>query len=121
MAARLIEQKAAVDQYCLQHRRDLLLTEQEWSLLEDMTNLLQAFGEWSAAFCKDSASISMQIAACRALTDTIAEGHANSLAEEKALVRHYLTEKFGGLEQYRYRKLPFIYCWHPIVCTVKSF
>lgn len=62
MSDRLLEQKPALDAYCTNHRRDLLLSHAEWSIIEDVSNLLEPFAELSKFMCRDESPISVQVA-----------------------------------------------------------
>lgn len=58
MIRRLLEQRKAVDQYLIEKRMfELVLSDQEWKLLESLVSLLSPFEEISKLYCASPLSV----------------------------------------------------------------
>ncbi|KAL7077472.1 hypothetical protein ACQ4LE_002961 [Meloidogyne hapla] len=58
MIRRLIEQRKAVDQYLIERRMfELVLSDQEWNLLQSLTSLLSPFEEVTKLYCSSPLSV----------------------------------------------------------------
>lgn len=109
MAIRMLQQKLALDDYFLANNRDLLLSQQQWSLLEDVVSLLEPFATLSQFMCKDASPVSTHIAVRKALLDELGTAPPPTLSKEIELITKKLSDKFDGLEAYRYEsKLIFL-------------
>ncbi|KAH7678440.1 zinc finger protein, partial [Aphelenchoides avenae] len=101
MIDRLLEQKAAINAYCVEHCRRLLLTNMQWSSLIEMRDFLKPLKELNKVLCRDTSSISMQIAVGHAIATELKLYNGEVLKDEirRMIVIH--NNKFVGLEQYR--------------------
>lgn len=63
MVDRLLEQRKALDSYCVQHARHLLFSDDDWKVLEEIHELLMPFTKLNKNLCKETASLAMQLTA----------------------------------------------------------
>ncbi|KAH7717569.1 zinc finger protein [Aphelenchoides avenae] len=101
MVGRLLEQKVALDAYFVNMRRDLLLSEAQWSMLEELQELLEPAAECSRMLCRDDAPLSMQITVRRGLVDELNSLDLNILGHERDRLVQQISHRMAGLEQYR--------------------
>lgn len=101
MVGRLLEQKVALDAYFVNTRRDLLLSEAQWSMLEELQELLEPAAECSRMLCRDDAPLSMQITVRRGLVDELNSLDLNILGHERDRLVQQISHRMAGLEQYR--------------------
>lgn len=102
MVHRLMEQRLAVDSYFVEFRRDLLLSADDWALLEELDSFLKPFTEYSKMLCRDDAPLSLQIAMYKILKAEVVAYKGRFLKEECKRMLALIETKFSGLENYRY-------------------
>lgn len=100
MVERLLEQKVALDAYFVNTRRDLLLSEAQWAMLEELQEMLDPAAE-SKMLCRDDAPLPMQITVRRGLVDELNSLELNILADERNRLVEQIQHRMAGLEQYR--------------------
>lgn len=101
MVNRMLEQRQALDSYCVQHKRDLLLSAVEWKLLEELHAFLMPLKEFSKMLCRDSSPLSVQVAVGRMIDVELRSYNGQALREERGRMQQILAEKFGDLETYK--------------------
>lgn len=101
MVRRLLKHKRAIDAYLLDNKRDLLLNDANWALLEELCDLLKPAAEFSANVCLDKQPISMQVSVRRALLDVYTGRYDRTLSVERSRMVDIIRNKFGELETYR--------------------
>lgn len=101
MINRLLEQKSAVNAYCVEHSYRLLLSGPDWTKLEEIRDFLLPFVELNKVVCRDSSPISTQIAVAHAIAAELKIYEGDVLKDEVERMTVIHAEKFAGLEKYR--------------------
>lgn len=104
MVDRIVEQRAALDAFFVTKRRDLLLSVEEWEILDELHKLLKPFKEYSKFLSAESSSLSVQVTMAKLLEAELKAYNGEHLKEavKKMLATH--KEKFDGLQLYKYEE-----------------
>lgn len=101
MVHRLLEQRRALDAYCVTNRRELLLSEHDWEVLGELEKLLRPFTEFSKLLCADSSPLGVQLTAAKAMGAELENYNGTHLKVEVARMKSIFNEKFGGCSLYK--------------------
>ncbi|KAH7680358.1 zinc finger protein, partial [Aphelenchoides avenae] len=101
MVHRFLEQRQALDAYCVQHKRELLLTATEWALLTELEKFLRPLTEFSKLLCRDSSPLSVQVAVGRFVEHELESYEGELLETECERMKIIREEKFKDVETIR--------------------
>lgn len=94
--------RQALDTYCInQRRRDLLLSEHDWEVLDELAALLEPFAVFSKMVCSDSAPLGVQVTAYKAFKAELETYTGQHLANEVAKMLSITEDKFGFAVTYK--------------------
>src|SRR4051794_33032159 len=95
MGARLLEQRKAVDLYLTRHnKRKVELTQDEWTLLGKVIEVLEPLEAASKQMCRANEPISIQVPIARALHNHVDDLKKPHLEEMCELILDLLFAKF---------------------------
>ncbi|KAH7668172.1 Zinc finger BED domain-containing protein 4 [Aphelenchoides avenae] len=101
MVHRLLDQRLAIDSYCVNNRRDLLLSVPDWEVLTEIEQLLRPFMEYSKMVCTDSSPLGVQLTVAKAMEADLKTYNGRHLRGEVAKMLSILANKFGGSSLYK--------------------